>query len=1171
MARRFAQVGEVPERGSLPEVRFRLFGHVGVEVDGRPFKLATPRKSLPILAYLLLHREAPVARDFLAYAMWPDEEEDSARNKLRMSLYDLARVLPPELGEGALMVDGDTVQLRPTLKLWLDVEEFDKLVRDTGRLEDAIELYRGDLLAALYDEWIFPERERRRNAYLGALAHMVSQSRRRRHFLSGIARAQQILALDPWREDIVRQVIALRSESGDRAGALAEFYTFAEKLRAELHVDPMPETIVLKEAIARGAAPVAERPFDSPETIAARRAPVLPFVGRDAEMSRLLEAWSRAARGRGSCVFVGGEAGIGKSRLLRTFAHAVEDRGGRTVAGYTGSPEAMPYEVFVEALRTGLPLLATLKGDMWLGCVAGLLPEIRNRVTGLPDVPPLEGESERVRLFEAFYRTLNGLAAPRPLLLVLEDLHWAQSGTIALLDYIVRRVATMPMLVVATYRDDETPRPHPLHRMRREARASGAAQSLSLRAFSLADVREAIEPLPEVRACPPAALLEASDGNPLFLSQLVADFREGSDIASPSSLRTVVTRRIDRLSPEARTVAEIAADVGPRFSRDVVREVSGWSEPALESALDELLDRRIVRETSGRGLFEYAFTHSAVRDTIVRLALPERADARRHRIARVLEELYGDRAPELSAVIAHHYELAGDDANAARCYLASMRRSIALGALDEARAQRDRALALDTDVRRRVDLLLDSATIEFRRGDRNAWNATMAELMRLAAGLGDDELLRVILVRRIEFAASIGDRVTQEAAIRELRTRVPDGNAYWRGVLSSAEAKLAFSLGKLSDSFDAAQTALAAARESHNGAGIADALCCLADVESHRGRLSDADALFDEAARVAADATDPVIELQSFWSAWAIAYQRRDIPRCLAVGERWLERAIELGDRPEEAQAHGRMGVALGAAGERYAQARAHFAASAAINKEIGNVTATAGELLNEALMITRLGFFAEAQDATEKALALFETVKDVRGRVIALGNLIFLRACNGDIEGAREAARKSIPLARRHEFKLIEASSIENLAFAEAADGNLVRAIQLAEESIDLRARSQSEVWSCKTLADLAVWHAALGELDAAHDALRRLLANENAILRGTDWPEYCYWAAAQIFHLDGNEEEANIALSQANRVIEAIAAELEPDDREKFAAIPWHVDITNAIQRAAYPLPPR
>src|SRR5579863_416985 len=138
MARRAAPQADAQLSGPEFDIRIRLFGHVAVEVNGVPYQLATPRKTLAILAYLLLNRDAPIAREFLAYVMWPDDEEEPARTKLRMNLYDLARVLPPELAGRALIVDGDSVCLRPDLRLCLDVEEFNRLIGDPQRIEEAV-------------------------------------------------------------------------------------------------------------------------------------------------------------------------------------------------------------------------------------------------------------------------------------------------------------------------------------------------------------------------------------------------------------------------------------------------------------------------------------------------------------------------------------------------------------------------------------------------------------------------------------------------------------------------------------------------------------------------------------------------------------------------------------------------------------------------------------------------------------------------------------------------------------------------------------------------------------------------------------------------------------------------------------------------------------------------
>jgi DNA-binding SARP family transcriptional activator/tetratricopeptide (TPR) repeat protein len=1117
-----------------------------------------------------MNRDAPVARDFLAYVMWPDEEEDAARSKLRMNLYELGRILPAIDG-GALLVSTDSVAVRPDLPMWLDVEEFDRLVGDPQRLEDALALYRGDLLASLYDEWILPERERRRNLYLAALVRLVSDARRRRDFPLGLERAQRILALDPWREDVVRQVMALRSESGDRAGALAEFERFAQLLRSELGVDPMPETLTVRETIARGDSVEGDAADDPTNPAVLSRAATLPFVGRRAELDRLLEAWSRVARGRGAFVFVGGEAGVGKSRLAIEFAHAVEERGGRVLVGATGSPEAMPYESVVDALRSALPLVASLKPTMALACVSALLPEIRARLPSLPNPPQIDAESERVRLFESVFRALADLSAPRPLLIVLEDLQWAGAASISLAQFLLRRISGVRAMVVVTYRDDETPRPHPLHRLRQEARAAGSTLSLSLSPLSIGDLEQLTGAIHEIREIPAATLLATSAGNPLFVTQLVDDYRKGGRAFEPETLQALVARRIEHLSPDARRAAEIAAGIGVAFSRDAVREVSGWDDATLREALDELIDRRIVRETSGRGLFEYAFAHHVLHDAVMRAAPPERAAIRQHRIARVLEELYPDRFSELSSAIALHYELAGDGANAARCYQAAVRRSMALGALAEAREECDRAIALTQDPHQRAELLLELATIEGRRANRSAWQTAIETAENAIAQLDDPNLKRTALMRRIEFALSTNDGAALEKAIAELRVRAQDGDRQWKVALGISEARLAYALGQLADSYAAAQTALDLSREANDGAAAAQALTCLANIEAHRGRLSEAEALLEDATRAATEAGDPALERDALRCAWTVSYQRRNMQRCIELGTRLIELSDASGDRFAEAVAHSRLGIILASVGGRSAEARRHLAASTEIFSEHGNISATAGELLNRAVLETRVGFFDRAREATQQAVALFDRVGDARGRLTGLGNLVLVGACERDLEAARQAAGDALDAARELGFSLVEAAIIENLAVVEAADGDYAGAIAYAEASLELRERSQSEVWSAKTLGDLAIWHAAIGNLDRAGEYARRMLDHEDTFMRSTEWPELCYFAAAQVFRLLGETAKSAAMLGQARGIMESTAQELEPEDRERFLGISWHRDIAAAAGDDLWPDPPR
>jgi tetratricopeptide (TPR) repeat protein len=226
---------------------------------------------------------------------------------------------------------------------------------------------------------------------------------------------------------------------------------------------------------------------------------------------------------------------------------------------------------------------------------------------------------------------------------------------------------------------------------------------------------------------------------------------------------------------------------------------------------------------------------------------------------------------------------------------------------------------------------------------------------------------------------------------------------------------------------------------------------------------------------------------------------------------------------------------------------------------------------MNQALLENRIGFFDRAINATKKAVDLFERAGDGRGRVGALANLVFLYACTRQVQEARESAETALDLARRFGFGFLEASVSENVAVAEAVAGDYAQAIEIAESSLELRAGSESEVWSSKTLADLAIWYGALGNLPAARDKVGRLLADEDAIMRATDWPSYCYWAAAQIFHLDGESAKATRARESARRLMQTTAEQLEAEDREHFLALPWHVDLMQAVTKNLWPNPPR
>jgi DNA-binding SARP family transcriptional activator len=612
-----SKAAQSTERRSL---EVRLFGQPALEVDGRAFRLATPRKSLQVLAYLLMHRAAPVSRDYLAFLIWPDEEEGVARTRLRSTVNDLLRVMPQP---GSDFIGSSAAELwwNPDVALSLDVDAFANASQDAARLEEAVALYRGDLLPELYDEWLDGLRERFRNIYLTVLTQLVSSLRKRGDATRAIEMARKILEVDPWREDVVRRVVALRYETGDAAGAISEYRQFAARLRDEMGVDPMPETLALAERVAKGD--VAGDDDDVPEATmearAAERKRSLPFFGRERELELLSEAWNRAKMRGGGIVFIGGEPGIGKSRLVREFMESIEESGGRALYGATGFPEAFPYQCLVEALRGQLPLVTALDfGATWFAALAPVLPELAQRAGPLPQLPTIGADDQRLRLFEGLGRAFVGLARPRPLLVALEDLHWASQTTFDALAFLARRASGARALFLVTFRDDETLARHPLRQLQRDAKLEGSAASLSVLPLDAGVVERIVDETGvhfEGTLAEFAAVLHSrSSGNPLFLAQLLeAPSPQGS---VPATVASLVGARVAALSAQTQTVAEVAALAGQRFSAEVVRDVTGYGDAIVDRALDELLDRRIVQETAGRGILPYAFAHQLVQQAI---------------------------------------------------------------------------------------------------------------------------------------------------------------------------------------------------------------------------------------------------------------------------------------------------------------------------------------------------------------------------------------------------------------------------------------------------------------------------------------------------------------------------------------------------------------------------
>jgi DNA-binding SARP family transcriptional activator/tetratricopeptide (TPR) repeat protein len=874
-----------------------LLGTPHFRLDGKPYRFIARPKALPLLAYLLLHRAHPTSRDTLAFTLWPDETEATAHANLRRHLHELARALPQMPANLPwVLIDSTTVQWNPQTAYWLDVAQFEKLSAAEETLAEAVALYGGDLVEDVYDDCLLADRERLRDLSFSDLWRLVALKRAQRDLHAAIRYVQWLLSRDAFREDAVRQLISLRYEAGDRAGALHEFERFSQHLREEMNVEPMPETVALHEVIARNGRLATTVPIIETRRGEEKTRLTLPFVGREVEMEQLRTQWSRAARGRGGLVLIGGEAGIGKTRMANELSLVAEREGARVLYGGATFAESIPYQVLAEALRPAARLMAVMEIDaIWLSAVAPLVPELRTLRPQLPALPPLDAEHERARLFESISRCVEGLAQPRPLLLILDDLQWASSTTFSLLEYIARRAPLHALLILATYREEQMPRAHPLrefrHRLARERLlAHRTLTRLSERAVGI--LVKQVSGLKSTNGGNTLArqLYMESEGNPFFLAESIRDRLEsggGTGHATPTSVQQVILSRVARLSTTARALAEIAAIVGNAFDVEVVSQVSGWSEAEVLDGLDELLDHQLIREGAGRTRADYLFNHHLVQAAIYD-TVPENARKRRHhRVAHVLEGLDPQRLDEIAGDLAVHFEHAEAWPEAIRYYRAAgdhaakvfaYARSLDLYAHSLDLLNRLGANSDELDAER-LGLLIHRQRILGLLLRVRAWERDIDEIQRLASARQDPAALLQALEARLSIHVYHGNMAAFEATAGRalsLAREVEDG---------AAEARIALWLGRhllmhLSLPVRAKphlQRALTLAESQSDNTLSFSVACDLAQTERQLGHLTIAREVARRALKLAETNTELTpVRGEAFFQLGCIAYDRAE-------------------------------------------------------------------------------------------------------------------------------------------------------------------------------------------------------------------------------------------------------------------------------------------------------
>lgn len=433
--------------------------------------------------------------------------------------------------------------------------------------------------------------------------------------------------------------------------------------------------------------------------------PVL--VGRQNELQSLAEFLERAAGGRGDVVFVAGDAGIGKSRLCRELKHEATTRGVRVIEGRCSMAEsAVAYAPFMDALRFRLSrgdgmAIAQLLGPL-LRYLAPLFPELPTNGGAAGELA--EGPSERA--FEAIGQVVQRLAELGPLLLLLEDFHWADSTSRDLLYYLSRRVGELPLLIVFTCRTDELHLGHPVRRLCATLTRERLAREITLAPLAEPEVGEMVTALLGTRPDPElvAAASRRTEGNPFFIEELVkalgempaAPGSEALDLAHaglPATISETIVGRVEPLGPRAREVLSVAAVVGRQFSFDLLREVSGIEEEELLQVVEQLVTAQLLVEERGPGGERYAFRHGLIHEVFYNDIIAPRRRFWHRRVATALEAQASSALLVPYESLAYHSRLGGDAARAGGYALLAGDQSARLFAWRDAESWYQEALA----------------------------------------------------------------------------------------------------------------------------------------------------------------------------------------------------------------------------------------------------------------------------------------------------------------------------------------------------------------------------------------------------------------------------------------------------------------------------------------------
>lgn len=1150
-----------------------------------------------ICKILLARRGEVVPSDQIMEILWPAEDPASARRRLHVRISQLRNALGP--GKTCLQsVDGGYCFL-PNETCWLDVEEFQTRIsegyrfQESGQQPEAIrvyeqarQLYRGDFLAEdIYADWSFAAREHYRELFLTLLIELAESYAQQGRYRLALVRTREAQARDPMRESLYVHLMLYHYYAGERSQAMRAFERCQQVLAHELAVEPLESTCQLAKQIRSGTLWAnTEVPHYPPPLYSGRLFEVpyilseMPLVGREREYAWLVAQWQDATR---RVILLEGEAGIGKSHLAEAFTGYAASQGTRLLRARVIPTERAPFAPLAKALSPLLtkPALASLQPAARTA-LAAPFPEILALCENLPPLPGLPSEAERQRLYRAVAEFAAAHAA-QPTLLWVDDAHRLSAAALELMAHL-----SDSWQLLLSYRSEETPPEHPLHRV------FGSA-ALQLEPLTFVSVQTLLRQLAGLEMPTLAAQIShQSGGQPLFIvallqylfetGQLYVDTNGQWDqtgelsLAMPPTMRAAIEARLQRLPHNPRQIFDLIAILGGEFDFELLQVASQQTEETLLATLDELITAALLAEPRQQGRAEFAVTHERYSE-VAYDGLPGVRRRQLHRQA--AQAIEAHHAAELSAfypALARHYDkaenferaayyaaLAGDQAaaqfdnEAARYYLGRAlelnradnhaQRALLLLArerildlqgarqLQEADLTEMEVLGPQLPLRTQAEIALRRAAFEWIMGRDATAETALTQTIRLAriAHAPDLEARAFLLKGR---AAKDQALAQQELAQAKRLVQKTDQRAL-EGEIVRALGNACFWQGRYAESQTHFEAALAIHREIGDLRGELSALNNLGQVLQLLGQPAKAARFFEQALAANHQIGDQLAEGVLLTNLGGLRLFLGDFEQAQTALTQALEIRMQIGNDEGAAVALKLLGDAARQQG-KYGRASQFFQRALDINTYLKHPKQSGETLTGLAALHRDLGDYPRAMENLLQAQASLPA-DETAGRLQALSLGCALHFLNGDASRAQSLGEQAV--AQSGNFPAILAESLTNLGQVLAAGGQMAAARQHFARALSIRQNLSQWHLAPEPRAGLA--HIALTQNDLAAalaQAETIWQMGDNDPLLGVERPLWVCLTCYRVFQ-QADDARSREALATAQALLHERVAQIE------------------------------